>query len=139
MPIGVGSTSDARWDAAASSPGPGSGSRRAVMSVDHEERLRRLARHDDHLIRSMLAIPPGHVEASGLESKRCALVRLGALLALDAACVSYHWALADGATTDEIVGTLMAVAPITGVARVVAAAPEFALALGYDVDAALEG
>jgi len=32
----------------------------------------------------------------------------------------------------------MAVAPITGVARVVAAAPEFALALGYDVDAAVE-
>jgi hypothetical protein len=139
MPIGVGSTSDARWDAAASSPGPGSGSRRAVMSVDHEERLRRLALHDDHLIRSMLAIPPGHVEASGLESKRCALVRLGALLALDAACVSYQWALAAGATTDEIVGTLMAVAPITGVARVVAGAPELALALGYDVDAALEG
>jgi hypothetical protein len=36
------------------------------------------------------------------------------------------------------VGTLIAVAPITGVARVVAAAPEFALALGYDIDAALE-
>jgi hypothetical protein len=32
----------------------------------------------------------------------------------------------------------MAVAPITGVARVVAAAPECALALGYDIDAALE-
>jgi 4-carboxymuconolactone decarboxylase len=117
--------------------------KKGVMSVDHEERLRRLALHDDHLIRSMLAIPPGRVEASGLDSKSCALVRLGALLALDAACVSYQWgiqwALAAGATTDEIVGTLMAVAPITGVARVVAAAPEFALALGYDVDAALEG
>ena len=89
------------------------------MSADHEERLRRLALHDEHLIQSMLAIPPGHFEASGLDAKSCALVRLGALL-------------------DEIVGTLMAVAPITGVARVVAAAPEFALALGYDVDAALE-
>jgi hypothetical protein len=33
----------------------------------------------------------------------------------------------------------MAVAPITGVTRVVAAAPEFALALGYDLDTALEG
>ena len=65
-----------------------------------------------------------------------------ALLALDAAYASYHWgvqwALAAGATADEIVGTLMAVAPITGVARTVAAAPEFGLALGYDVDAALE-
>jgi alkylhydroperoxidase/carboxymuconolactone decarboxylase family protein YurZ len=113
-----------------------------VISADHEERLRRLALHDDHLIQSMLAIPPGHVEASGLDPKSCALVRLGALLALDTAYVSFHWgvqwALAAGATADEIVGTLMAVAPITGVTRVVAAAPEFGLALGYDVDAALE-
>jgi alkylhydroperoxidase/carboxymuconolactone decarboxylase family protein YurZ len=43
-----------------------------------------------------------------------------------------QWALAAGATTDEIVGTLLAVAPVAGVARVVAAAPEVALALGYD-------
>ena len=112
------------------------------MSADHEERLRRLALHDDHLMRSMLAIPPGHVEASGLDPKSCALVRLGALVASDAGGFSYQWgvrwALAAGATADEIVGALMAVAPITGVARVVAAAPELALALGYDIDAALE-
>jgi 4-carboxymuconolactone decarboxylase len=112
------------------------------MSADHEERLRRLALHDDHLIQSILAIPPSHVEAPGLDAKSCALVRLGALVALDAACVSYQWAVqwavAAGATADEIVGTLMAVAPVAGVARVVAATPEVALALGYDVDAALE-
>jgi 4-carboxymuconolactone decarboxylase len=112
------------------------------MNADYKERLRRLAVHDDHLIRSMLAIPPGHVEASGVDPKSCALVRLGALMALGAPCVSYQWgvqwALAAGATADEIVGTLIAVAPITGVARVVAAAPEVALALGYDIDAALE-
>ena len=112
------------------------------MSADHEERLRRLALHDDHLIQSILAIPPNHVETPGLDAKSCALVRLGVLVALDAACVSYQWgvqwALAAGATADEIVGTLMAVAPLTGVARVVAATPEVGLALGYDVDAALE-
>ena len=39
---------------------------------------------------------------------------------------------------DEIVGTLIAVAPTIGLRRVVSAAPELALALGYDVDAALE-
>jgi 4-carboxymuconolactone decarboxylase len=112
------------------------------MNANQEERLRRLALHDDRLIRSMLAIDPGHVEASGLDPKSCALVRLGALVALDAAWVSYQWgvqwALAAGATTDEIVATLMAVAPVTGVARVVAAAPELALALGYDLEAAFE-
>ena len=40
---------------------------------------------------------------------------------------------------DEIVGTLIAVAPTVGTARVVSAAPELALALGYDVEAAFEG
>jgi 4-carboxymuconolactone decarboxylase len=116
--------------------------RRAVMIADHEERLRRLALHDDHFIGSMLAIHLDPVGASGLDPKACALVRLGALVALGAPCVSYQWsvqwALAAGATTDEIVGTLMAVAAITGVARVVAAAPELALALGYDLDKAFE-
>ena len=43
-----------------------------------------------------------------------------------------------GASEDEIVGTLIAVLPIVGVARVVAAAPNLALALGYDVSEALE-
>jgi hypothetical protein len=47
-------------------------------------------------------------------------------------------ALATGASLDEIVGILIAVAPAIGLGRVVSAAPELALALGYDVDAALE-
>ena len=113
------------------------------MIIAHfEERLRRLALQDDRLMRKMLAIDPGHVGASGLDPKACALIRLGALVTLGAPWVSFQWgvewALAAGATADEIVGALMAVAPITGVANVVAAAPEFALALGYDLDAALE-
>ena len=37
-----------------------------------------------------------------------------------------------------MVGTLIAVIPIVGVARVVSAAPNLALALGYDVSEALE-
>ena len=39
----------------------------------------------------------------------------------------------------EIVGTLFAVISLTGVPRAVAAAPRLGLALGYDVEAALEG
>jgi alkylhydroperoxidase/carboxymuconolactone decarboxylase family protein YurZ len=112
------------------------------MIADYKERLRRLALHDDHLIRSVLAIDPGHVATCGLDPKACALVRLGALVASKAPCVCYQrevqWALAAGATADEIVGALMAVAPITGVARMLAAAPELALALDYDLDAAFE-
>jgi hypothetical protein len=43
-----------------------------------------------------------------------------------------------GASDDEIVGCLIAVLPAIGVARVVSAAPKLALALGFDVTAALE-
>jgi alkylhydroperoxidase/carboxymuconolactone decarboxylase family protein YurZ len=47
-------------------------------------------------------------------------------------------ALAAGATEDEIADVLLAIAPVTGLSRIVAAAPELATALGYDVTAALE-
>jgi alkylhydroperoxidase/carboxymuconolactone decarboxylase family protein YurZ len=43
-----------------------------------------------------------------------------------------------GVSRDEIVGTLIALMPIVGVARVVASAPNLALALGYDVSEAFE-
>jgi DNA-binding CsgD family transcriptional regulator/alkylhydroperoxidase/carboxymuconolactone decarboxylase family protein YurZ len=135
---------DVSWTlgAAVHSPGKAPGSRRAVMNADHKERLRRLALHDDGVIRSMLTIDLGDVEGSGLDLKSSALVRLGALVASDAPRICYQreveWALAAGATADEVVGTLMAVAPITGVARVLAAAPDLALALGYDLYAAFE-
>ena len=71
-----------------------------------------------------------------------ALVRLAAVVVLGAPPVTYQWAtqvaLAAGATDDEIVGTLIAVAPVPGVTRAVSAAPELAIALGYDVDEALD-
>jgi hypothetical protein len=38
----------------------------------------------------------------------------------------------------EILGTLVAVAPISGIARVVLATPDVALSIGYDLDAAFE-
>ncbi|HMG29884.1 MAG TPA: carboxymuconolactone decarboxylase family protein [Jiangellaceae bacterium] len=108
----------------------------------HRERLRSLAVNDHDFIESVLAIRLENVESSGLDPKTHALVRLGALLALDAAPASYQWvvgaAFASGATLEEIVGVLIAVAPTVGVARVVSAAPELALAVGYDIDKALE-
>jgi 4-carboxymuconolactone decarboxylase len=111
--------------------------------ADHEESLRRLALQDEQCIQSLLGISLRHAEAAGLAPKTHALVRLAALIAMDASCVSYGWAvdaaLTAGATADEIMGTLIAVAPITGLARVVAAAPEVAHSLGYDLDQAFEG
>lgn len=110
--------------------------------AEYEDRLRSMAISDERFIESELAMALGNIETSRLDPKSHALVSLAALLAVDAAPASYHCsvesALAAGATVDEIVGTLVAVAPTIGVARVVSAAPELALALGYDVDAALE-
>jgi alkylhydroperoxidase/carboxymuconolactone decarboxylase family protein YurZ len=47
-------------------------------------------------------------------------------------------ALAAGASEDEIADVLLAIAPVAGLGRVVAAAPDVATALGYDIEAALE-
>ena len=106
----------------------------------HEEQLRRLALHDEGCIESILAM---NLRAPcQLSPKTHALVRLAALVALGGAPVSYQWtvgaALDADATADEILGTMIAVAPISGIARVVQATPDVALPLGYDLDAAFE-
>jgi hypothetical protein len=61
--------------------------------------------------------------------------RLEPLVRISGQIANVEVALATGASLDEIVGVLIAVAPTIGLGRVVSAAPE--LALGYDVDAAL--
>ena len=47
-------------------------------------------------------------------------------------------ALAAGASEDEIAEVLLVIAPVAGLSRVVSAAPDVAIALGYDVETALE-
>ena len=108
----------------------------------HEETLSNIAANDERFVEEILAMQLSNVEASGLDPKTHALARLGALVALDAAPASYHWsvgmALGAGATVDDIVGVLIAVAPTVGLARVVSAAPPLAAAIGYDVERAIE-
>jgi 4-carboxymuconolactone decarboxylase len=104
--------------------------------------LRRLSIRDERLAREALGTEAGSVAASGLDHRSHALVRIGALIALDAAVPSYAAAAEDarqaGATDEEIVGTLVATMSIVGTPRVVSAAPKLGLALGYDLDDALE-
>jgi 4-carboxymuconolactone decarboxylase len=105
---------------------------------DYKEHLRRLALHDNALVGSLTS----ESTESALNEKTAALVRIAATISLDGATASLQHAvelaLAAGATQDEIVATLEAVTPVAGTSRVVAAAPKLALALGYDVDEALE-
>ena len=108
---------------------------------EYKEHLRRLAVHDDALLDALSA--DGHSRPIAvIDEKTAALVRVAATIAVDAAPYSFQHAislaLAAGATNDEIVASLEAVTPVTGAARVVQCAPKLALALGYDVDAALE-
>src|SRR5687768_8425395 len=108
---------------------------------EYKEHLRRLAVHDDALL-DALSVEGRASPTSVIDQKTAALVRVAATIAVDAAPYSFQHAitlaLAAGATSDEIVASLEAVTPVTGAARVVQCAPKVALALGYDVDAALE-
>jgi 4-carboxymuconolactone decarboxylase len=108
---------------------------------EYKQHLRRLAVHDEALLEA-IATDGGSLATSVIDEKTAALVRLAATIAVDAAPHSFQHAialaLAAGATSDEIVASLEAVTPVTGAARVVQCAPKVALALGYDVDAALE-
>ena len=82
------------------------------------------------------------VEPRELDPKTLALVRLAALVAVGGAVPSYgahaDAAVDAGATAAEIVDVLVGVIPVVGLPRVVAAAPKLAMALGYDIDEALE-
>ena len=76
-------------------------------------------------------------ESTGLDARTYALVKIAALIALDAPPVSYAWqvgnALEEGATPEDILGVLRAVAFQVGGPKVVAAAPEIMLALGLEL------
>ena len=78
---------------------------------------------DERFVESVLAPGRDTVDDSRLDPKTHYLVRLGPASAIDAAPSSYQssvgCALAAGASVDEIVGTLVAVASTVGVARVV--------------------
>jgi 4-carboxymuconolactone decarboxylase len=104
--------------------------------------LRKLTVRDDHFLQSVLADDRTNAAVSGLDPMTHAFVRLGALIALDAAPPAYQAsveaALQAGSSLEQVVGALVAVIPTAGVARVTSAAPKLGLAVGYDVHAALE-
>jgi 4-carboxymuconolactone decarboxylase len=108
----------------------------------HQSTLRKLTIGDDAYIDSVLASERAHHSQSGLDPKTHALVRLGALIAADAASPSYFDTLECArrydTTDEELVGCLIAVLPEVGAARVISAAPKLGLAIGYDVALALE-
>ena len=73
----------------------------------------------------------------GLDPRTFALVKIAVLIALDAPPASYAWqvtnALAEGASPEDILAVMRAVAPQVGGPRVIAAAPEIMFGLGLNV------
>jgi alkylhydroperoxidase family enzyme len=109
-----------------------------------EQVLRGLAAGDESALRSALDVSrrgrrdPRPNPGRSLPPETCALVQLAALLTAGGSTTSLRWAvelaLQSGADDDEIVEVLVATAAIVGAARVVAAAPRLALAIGYDIE-----
>jgi len=108
----------------------------ANVDVGDETRdiLGALALGDPDLLAAGLEVRADWKARSHLDNRSYALVKLAALIALDAPPASYVWqvgnAVAEGVTAEDIVGVLIAVAPQVGGPRIVSAAPEIMVALG---------
>ena len=110
--------------------------------IRFQETLRRLAMIDEGFVQDKAGLGIDLAATPALDPKTAALLQLGALVAIGSPAVCLEWAaaraMAAGATEDEIADVLLAIAPVTGLGRVVSAAPDVATALGYDIAAALE-
>jgi 4-carboxymuconolactone decarboxylase len=108
----------------------------ARADIDEATRtaLAELALGDPELLGEGLEMRAQMQRQSGLDPRTFALVKIAALIALDAPPASYLWqvgnALDDGATPEDLIGVLRAVAPQVGGPKMVAAAPELMVALG---------
>jgi 4-carboxymuconolactone decarboxylase len=112
------------------------------QTVRFQETLRRLAIIDEGFVTGEAGLGLGLAGITALDPKTAALLQLAASVASGSSAVCLEWstgvALAAGASEDEIAEVLLAIAPVAGLGRVVAAAPEIATALGYDMAADLE-
>ena len=109
----------------------------AAVGAETHQTLTGVATGDVTLLDEILGLREVELEASTLDSRTFALVKIAALIALDAPPASYVWqvgnALNDGASPEDILAVLRAIAPQVGGPRVVAAAPEIMLALGLSL------
>ena len=107
-----------------------------------QETLRRLAMIDEGFVEDEAGLGLALAKPSALDPRTAALLQVAVSVATGSPAVCLEWsasrALAAGATDDEIAGVLLAIAPVAGLGHIVAAAPDVATALGYDIAAALE-
>ena len=91
-----------------------------------DDALGRIAQGDAPVLETLLAMNLDALERSGLDAETYLLVRLAALVAMDAPPVSYLITLGvaeeAGLTAEKAQAVLVAIAPVVGSARVTAAA-----------------
>jgi 4-carboxymuconolactone decarboxylase len=114
------------------------GTAMADVAQDTHEKLLGISIGDANILETAIGLRDLGLEGSGLDARTYALVKIAALIALDAPPASYAWqianALEEGVTGDDLIGVLRAIAPQVGGPRVVAAAPELMVAMGLPLD-----
>jgi len=114
----------------------------ATVAPDTHQTLSGISTGDLGLLEQAMGLREAALETSGLDARTFALVKVATLIALDAPPASYAWQVANaldaGATPEDVLGVLRAVAPQVGGPRVVAAAPEIMVALGLALPEAAE-
>jgi hypothetical protein len=110
-----------------------------------EDRIRAVARGDFESVGFVPDLQNGAVGGSALDAATCQLVQIAALVAIDAPHVSWlrHLEAADDHEIElnKILGTLLAVAPVVGSAKIVSACAKIvrAAALGEEFGVLAEG
>ena len=107
--------------------------------MDDVDRLRRLAFDQTGPDARAMEGTAGDWLEPSLDPRTVALVRLAALVAIGGCAIPSLGSLTDaaldaGASESDVVDVLVALLPVVGTARVVAAAPRLALTLGHDTD-----
>ena len=105
-----------------------------AISTSPEQNLQSLAQGDRPVLETLTQMTIDTFDRSGLDAKTYALVRIAALVALDAAPVSYLVNLGAakeiGVQAEDVRGVMIAIAPVVGTARVVSASSKLIRALG---------
>ena len=108
-----------------------------AVSPQTRQALAGISSGEGRILDELLELGENRVAGPGLEDRTACLVRIAAMVALDAPPASYAWQVADaleaGASPEDLLGVLRAVAVHVGGPRVVAAAPEIMLALGVSL------
>ncbi len=110
----------------------------AVVGPETHQKLSGISAGNLEILEDAVGLRELNREGSGLDGRTFALVKIAALIALDAPPASYAWqianALEEGVTPEDLIGVLRAIAPQVGGPRIIAAAPEIMVAMGLPLD-----